>query len=527
MASMALDEMVAGRRRGAVRRAAAWAAVAAAFAGLAGCAVGPDYRRPAVAVPDHFKEGVVWQRARPGTDLALHDDWWRSYRDPVLDGLVARALKANQSIAAAAASYRVAQATVRASAAAYYPTIGASAGQVRGGFGPGSPLIGILSVPSGATAGGSNPFGGGGGGAAFYNLASVMLTASWEPDLWGAVRRTVEAARDSAQASDAQLAGVRLSIAASVASDYFALRQADADIAVLQGERDTDARIVRMTQAAVRVGASSQDTLRAAQDTLDAAVAALQSAQLAREQDEHAIAVLLGQAPAAFALAPDPGYVFAVPAIPPVLPGPLLERRYDVVSAERTAAAANARIGVAKAAYFPNLTLTADGGFESGSFAHILSIANRVWTIGPSLAVTLFNGGARDAAMDSARASYDQAVAGYRNAVVTAFQSVEDSLSSMHHLGAQAAAQARILRRNERLYASARAQRRVGATSEQDLLSARVTLLQARQNRIDARAAWCESSVTLIKNLGGGWQADAAGASPTPVVAATQSGSHP
>ncbi len=527
MASMALDGTGAGRG-GAMRRAAAWAAVAAAFAGLAGCAVGPDYHRPAVAVPDHFKEGVEWQRARPGTALALRDDWWRSYRDPVLDGLVEQALKANQSIAAAEASYRVAQATVRASAAAFYPTIGASAGQVRGGFGPGSPLIGILSGPSGATAGGgSNPFGGGGGGAAFYNLASVMLTASWEPDLWGAVRRTVEAARASAQASDAQLAGVRLSIAASVASDYFALRQADADIAVLQGERDTDARIVRMTQAAVRVGAASQDTLRATQDTLDAAVAALQTAELAREQDEHAIAVLLGRAPAAFSLAPDSGYAFAMPAIPPVLPGQLLERRYDVVSAERTAAAANARIGVAKAAYFPNLTLTADGGFESGSFAHILSIANRVWTIGPSLAVTLFNGGAREAAMDSARASYDQAVAGYRNAVVTAFQSVEDSLSSMRHLGVEATAQARILRRNERLYASARAQRRVGATSEQDLLAARVTLLQARQNRIDARAAWCESSVTLIKNLGGGWQEDAAGASPTPVAVATQSGSHP
>ncbi len=526
MASMTLDGKVAERRRSGVRRTLAGVAVAAAFSGLAGCAVGPDYHRPAVAVPDHFKEGVEWQRARPGTNLALRDDWWRSYRDPVLDDLVARALKANQSIAAAAASYRVAQATVRASVAAFYPTIGASAGQVRGGFGPGSPLIGILSGPSG-TAGGGNPFGGGGGGAAFYNLASVMLTASWEPDLWGAVRRTVEAARASAQASDAQLAGVRLSIAASVASDYFALRQADADIAVLQGERDTDAQIVRMTQAAVRVGAASQDTLRATQDTLDAAVAALQTARLAREQDEHAIAVLLGLAPAAFSLAPDSAYPFAVPVIPPVLPGSLLERRYDVVSAERSAAAANARIGVAKAAYFPNLTLTADGGFESGSFAHILSIANRVWTIGPSLAVTLFNGGARDAAVDSARAGYDQAVASYRNTVVTAFQSVEDSLSSMRHLGVQASAQARILRRNERLYASARAQRRVGATSEQDLLAARVTLLQARQNRIDARAAWCESSVTLIKNLGGGWQADAAGASLTPVVAATQSGSHP
>jgi outer membrane protein TolC len=181
-------------------------------------------------------------------------------------------------------------------------------------------------------------------------------------------------------------------------------------------------------------------------------------------------------------------------------------RRYDVVSAERDAAAANAKIGVAKAAFFPALNLSAQGGFDNSSLSQLLSTSSRIWTLGPSLAVSLFDGGARDAAVDSARAAYDGDAAMYRNTVITAFQSVEDSLSSLHHLDMQASAQARILKSSEQLYASAQEQRQVGSSSEQDLLGARLALLQAQRNHTDARAAFSESSVTLIKNLGGGWQ---------------------
>jgi NodT family efflux transporter outer membrane factor (OMF) lipoprotein len=477
---------VARRRPASLSRGVAGAL---AMAVLAGCAVGPNYVPPKIAVPDHFREAVTWQRARADTYQALRDTWWRSYDDPVLDGLVEHALKANQSIVAAQAAYRAAQAEVQASAAALHPTVSAGLAASHNGQGPAVPRV-SASSGSGAT----------------YNLVSADVAVTWEPDLWGSVRRSIEAAKAEAQASDAQLAGMRLSIAASVVADYFALRQADADIESLREERDIDARLLTMTRGSQRAGAASNNQVLEARDIFDATVTTLQALQAAREQDEHALAALLGTPPEAFSLAPQPDYAFVVPTIPPTLPSQLLERRYDVVIAERTAAAANARIGVAEAAFFPSLGLSAQGGFESSTFAHLLSLPDRLWTLGPALAATLFDGGARQAAVASARATYDEDVALYRNAVIAAFQSVEDSLSAVHHLRRQAEARARILRRNAQLYASAKVQRQVGASSEHDLLGIQLALLQARQNVVDAQAALSESSVTLVKNLGGGWQ---------------------
>jgi NodT family efflux transporter outer membrane factor (OMF) lipoprotein len=467
-------------------------AIGAVLLCVAGCAVGPNYQRPAIAVPDHFKEGVEWQRAQPGVAAALSGTWWQAYRDDELDRLVEQALQANQSIVEAEAAYRIAQASVQSNAAALFPVVSAGLSATRSGAGPGVPAA-ASSRESGA-----------------YNLVSATATASWEPDLWGSVRRSIASAKASAQASDAQLAGVRLSIAASVVSDYFALRAADVDIHLLDQERDIDAHLLKMTQASYRVGEASNDDVLAAQDTLEAAIAALQSAATSREQDEHALAVLAGVPPAAFAIAPRPSYAFSVPPVPLALPSQLLERRYDVVSAERTAAAANERIGVAEAAFFPSLDLSAEGGFEHNAFANLLTVPNRLWTLGPDLAATLFDGGARRAAVASARATYDEDVASYRNTVLAAFQSVEDALSSMYHLGAQAHAYAGILQGNQKLFDSARAQLQAGAQSQQDVLTAQLTLLQAQQNLVDTRAALSESSVTLIKNLGGGWQWDGA-----------------
>jgi len=431
------------------------------------CAVGPDYHKPTVQMPESFKEGADWQRAQANPQGALSSTWWVEYHDEQLSQLVDAALQANQSIVAAEAAYRVAQATVSASVAALYPTVSASLSATRNEGGPG---------------------------------------ASWELDLWGQTRRQIESSKAGAQASDAQRAGQRLSIAASVASDYFALRQADIDIDFLKQQQQVNADILTMTQGGYAQGAASGDDVLVAQDTLEAVIAALQATLTLREQYEHAIAVLVGVPPGGFSIQPRQDYVFVTPAVPLSLPSQLLERRYDVVTAERIAASANAKIGVAQAAFFPTLDLSAEGGYQHNQFAHLFSLPNRFWTLGPTLAETIFDGGARTAAVREARAAYDEDVANYRQAVLAAFQSVEDSLSSWNHLQQQAQAYTNIYQRNQKLFDNTRAQQEVGSASEQNLLSEQLTLLLAKQNLQDTRAALAQSSVVLIKNLGGGWQ---------------------
>ncbi|ABE31216.1 efflux transporter, outer membrane factor (OMF) lipo, NodT family protein [Paraburkholderia xenovorans LB400] len=454
---------------------------------VAACAVGPDYHKPPQDIPATFKEGTDWQRAQVNPQGAISSTWWLDYHDDTLSSLVNQALRANQSIASAEAAYRLARATIDANVASLFPTVGVDASGSR------SRTAAVESVTS-------QPY--------MSNLASVSASASWEVDLWGSVRREIESAKASAQASDAQLAGERLSIAASVAVDYFSLRQADVDIASLKQQQGIDARILEMDRAGFVQGTVSNDEVLEAQDTLELVIAELQATETSREQDEHAIAVLTGTPPASFALPPQPGYVFTTPVVPPGFPSQLLERRYDVVSAERTAAAANARIGVAKAAFFPTLTLSAQGGFEHNALANLFSVPNRFWTLGPDLAATIFDGGARSAAVHEAEATYDEQIATYRGTVLSAFQSVEDSLSSYNHLCKQEQAYANIYERNQRLFSSQQAQMRAGTTSEQALLTQQITLLRAGQSLRDTQAALTESSVTLVKNLGGGWQWD-------------------
>jgi NodT family efflux transporter outer membrane factor (OMF) lipoprotein len=460
---------------------------------IGACAVGPDYHKPGVQIPDSFKEGADWHRAQAKPQESISSTWWRVYQDDKLTQLVEQSLKANQSIVAAEAAYRVALATVQANTAGLFPTVTAGLSGSRSGTG------------AGATAGNSIT------GAAVpgvYNTVAASVSASWEPDLWGEIRRQIESAKASAQATDAQLAGERLSIAASVAIDYFELREADIDIHSLKQQQDIDAHVLEMTRVSFLQGEASNDEVLTAQDALELVVAELQTTETSREQDEHAIAVLIGVPPAGFALPADLSYAFALPAVPLALPSQLLERRYDVVSAERTAASANARIGVADAAFFPTLTLSAEGGFQHNTFAHLFSLPNRVWTLGPELAETIFDGGARTAAVHEAEATYDEDVATYRNAVLAAFQNVEDNLSSVNHLRQQTQAYAAILQRNQQLFASERAQLLAGTASEEDLLTQQLTLLQAEQNLKDTQALLAQGGVTLIKSLGGGWQWD-------------------
>ena len=473
----------------ASRRAALQGCVAAALLCLSACAAGPDYRRPSAQLPESFKEGADWQRAQATPGKALSSTWWLDYGDARLTQLVEAALRANQSIAAAEAAYRVAQATVSATRAALLPTVSASVSATRSSSSAATAVIN--GIPAGVT-----------------NTITASAAASWEPDLWGKVRRQVEASKATAQASDAQLAGQRLSVAASVAGNYFALRQADLDITLLRRQQQIDERLLAMIQANYSVGAASSDQVLFAQDTVEATIAALQATQTVREQYEHALAVLTGIPPGDFAVELAPQYQFTTPAVPLSLPSQLLERRYDVVVAERNAAAANARIGVAQAAFYPSLDLAAEGGFQHNRLAHLFTLPSRFWTLGPTLAETLFDAGARSAAVREARATYDEQVANYRETVLAAFQSVEDSLSSWNHLQQQAQAYSSIFERNQRLLVSTRTQRELGTQSEANLLTQELTLLQAEQNLRDTQASLAQSSVELIRNLGGGWQWD-------------------
>lgn len=471
---------------------------------LAACMVGPDYRKPEVQIPDGFKEGVDWQRAEVNPQAAISSTWWRMYGDDKLNGLVDQALQANQSIAAAEAAYRVALATVEASRASLFPVVTAGLSGSRSG--------GNIAALSGSGSGTS---------VGAFNSVLASGTVSWELDLWGQIRREVEEAKANAQASDAQLAGERISIAASVATDYFQLRQADFDTRALKEQQDIYARILAMTQAGLKEGEASGDDVLNAQENLQTIIADLQTTETTREQDEHALAVLTGTPPESFSIPPDPDYQFTSPAVPSALPSQLLERRYDVVSAERTAAAANASIGVAEAAYFPTLTLSAEGGFAHNTFAQLFTVPSRFWTLGPALAGTLFDGGERTAAVHKARATYDEDVANYRNTVLTAFQNVEDSLSSMNHLRQQENAFAKVFDSSSRLFDSQQAQFDAGAASQQNVLTQRLTLIQAQESLRDTQALLAESNVTLVKNLGGGWQRDDAEVASVPAAASS------
>lgn len=462
---------------------------------LSGCMVGPDYQRPALALPHTFKEGAQWQYAAENPQGALSSPWWLDYHDTTLNDLIDRAAKANLSIAAAEASYRLAQAQVAASRASLFPTVGANLSGTRG---------------HSNTANTNSSANNNSNSARVTQSVSATLTASWEPDLWGQVRRGIESSKAAAQASDAQLAGVRLSVAASVATDYFALRQLDGDVALLQQQQAIDQRLLAMIQASYSQGTASNDQLLLAQDELTSVIATLQSSQRSREQYEHALAVLVGMAPADFTLAAQPDYAFVMPVLPLTLPSSLLQRRPDVVTAERTAAAANAKIGVAKAAFFPALDLSADGGYQHNTLASLFALPNRVWTLGPALAETIFDGGARRAAVHEAQASYDEEAANYRGSVLSALQNVEDNLSGINHLQQQTDAYRQIYQRNQQLYGSQQAQWHAGTVSEQALLTQQLVLLQAEQSLRDTQGQLSQGSVALIESLGGGWHGDAA-----------------
>jgi NodT family efflux transporter outer membrane factor (OMF) lipoprotein len=450
-----------------------------ALLALGGCAVGPDYRRPPVETVATYKEQGDWKPSEPDGVLN-HGDWWRIFNDPVLDGLERQIDVSNQTLKAAEDAYRQASSLVDQARGGLWPTIGVSAARERGQLGAGLPDT---------------------------TTNSLTGTASWQLDLWGQIRRTVESDLATAQASEAGVAAARLLAQATLAIDYFDLRAQDSLEAIFVDTVSAEQRSLQITQSRYSFGVAAKADVVTAQTQLLSSQAQQVNAAIARAQYEHAIAVLIGKQPGTFSVPAMP-LGTDVPTTPTGLPSTLLERRPDIAQAERRMAAANAQIGVAKAAFFPSLTLAASGGYSSaGSLSQLISAPNRVWGLGPTLAETLFQGGARRAALAQARAGYDVTIDNYRQTVLTGFQQVEDNLVALRVLEQQAGIETATVaaaREAERLTLN---QYRAGTVPSSSVITAQTITLSSEQTELTVLLDRLSASVSLIEALGGGWNA--------------------
>ncbi|MGS1008918.1 efflux transporter outer membrane subunit [Achromobacter anxifer] len=465
-------------------------AAAALCALLGACAVGPDYQRPALDVGAAYKEGQGqvegWKPAQP-LDQAERGAWWRVYDDATLNGLVDRLNASNQTVAQAEANYRQALGLVRGARAGFFPTVGAGAGMTRSGSGGGQ--------NGSSTSSGSN----------VSNQYSLTGNVSWEVDLWGRVRRSVESSEASAAASLADLGATRLSAQAALVQAYLQLRVLDEQKRLLDATVAAYEKSLQLTQNRYAVGVAGQADVAVARTQVESTRAQSIDLDWQRGQLEHAIAVLMGQAPSQFSLPPT---VFALqlPQIPVGLPSELLERRPDVAAAERRAAAANAQIGVAQAAWFPSLTLSADGGFRNGQFAELLTAPARFWSLGPALALTIFDGGAREAQVEQARASYDAQAAAYRQTALTGLREVEDYLIQLRVMENEQVVQRRALEAARESLRLTQNQYKAGLVDYLSVAVVDATALNSERNALSLLGNRFAASVNLIVALGGGWE---------------------
>lgn len=456
-----------------------------AIACLSACTVGPDYKRPSVTVPATYKEArnKDWKIAQP-SDQHDRGAWWEVFHNPELNSLEERVNISNQNIALAEAQYRQAVALVGEAEASFVPTLGASTTVTR--------------EKQAVTSGSVRSLG-------QFTDYQAVLTASWEPDIWGLVRRQVESSKATAQADAAQIAAVRLSTQGTLAQDYFQLRTLDRDQKLLDDTVVADQKSLKLTQNRFNAGVASQSDVLQAETVLKTVQAEAIDNRLTRAQLEHAIAVLLGQPPANFSLPPR---LIAMnpPNIPLQVPSALLERRPDIAQAERNMAAANAQIGVAIAAYYPTLMLSPNIGYETTQLQKWFTQPSFFWAVGPQIAETLFDGGLRKSTTAAARAVYEQNIATYRQTVFAAFQDVEDNLAAQRILTAEAAVQKqadiaaqhalKIMLSN---YAS-------GTAAYTDVIVSQGSALTAEKNYYDVVGRRMVASVGLIKALGGGWE---------------------
>jgi NodT family efflux transporter outer membrane factor (OMF) lipoprotein len=464
-------------------------------AALAGCAVGPNYVRPSAPISPTFKEAAGWTPAAPADNLD-RGDWWTLFGDPALSALEAKVQVNNQNIVAAEAAYREARAVVSEQRASLFPTVDLTGSGTRSGSSSSGGTI--IVNPDGSTTGGA------GGGARSTYRASLGVT--WEPDVWGRIRRTIEGAKALAEASDADLAAARLSAQGELATDYFGLRAADAEIAIDQATVAAYQRALTITQNRYNASIAPKSDVLQAQTQLLNAQSDLAGVMQQRATFEHAIAVLVGEAPGNFTLPAAP-WTATVPDTPPGVPSTLLQRRPDIAGAERRVKNANAQIGVQTAAYFPSLTLTGSYGFASSELGNLFSSSNSLWSYGASIAETIFDAGARRARVNEAKAAHDQTVAQYRQTVLTALQDVEDQLVAARILAQQAD-----LRRQSADAANQAAQilenqYKAGQVAYTDVVAAQTAAYQARLAVAQVAAQRQTTAVALIQSLGGGWKA--------------------
>jgi NodT family efflux transporter outer membrane factor (OMF) lipoprotein len=453
------------------------------------CAVGPDYVRPKTTVPTAFKEAEGWKVAEP-SDHKIPEKWWEIFSDPQLNALQEQVNISNQNIAAAEAQYRQAQAIVQASQAAFFPTI-------TGG------LSFTRALRSGTLT--QNPIAGG-IPTTDYNLP---VNFSWEADLWGRIRRSVEASKASAQASAADLQAARLSVQTALAQNYFQLRALDAQKVLLEATVAAYQKSLDLTRNRYNSGVATRGDVLQAETQLKTTQAQAIDVGVQRAQLEHAIALLTGKPASLFSLPRSAlNLDYPPPDVPTGVPSELLERRPDIAGAERRMAAANAQIGVAKAAWFPRATLSAAAGYESGSSAQWLTWPSHFWSLGPALAETLFDGGLRSAQTAQARAAYDATVASYRQTVLTGFQEVEDNLAALRILEQEATIQQEAVKAARQSLAFTTNQYKAGTVNYLNVIVAQTALLTNENTAVNIMTRRMAASVLLVKALGGGWASD-------------------
>ncbi len=478
----------------------------------AGCTVGPRYQRPSAPVPASFKElppgtapeAAAFRPARPQDD-ALRGKWWEAFGDPQLNTLEEQVAVSNQTLAQAEAQFRGARAAVLAARADLFPTVTGSAGVTRSHT---SQNRSSALVPSGTTTGGTGgttvaTTGVAGGDTTIYQ---IPIDLSYEIDLFGRLRRQLESQVETAQATAADVETTRLTLQTELAVDYFQLRGVDQQSQLLNSAIEAYGRALQVTRNRHDQGIVSGIDVAQAETQLETTRAQATDLRVSRTQLEHAIAILIGKPPAELTLQAAPIGV-QPPAIPVALPSELLERRPDIAAAERRVAAANAQIGVAEAAYFPSLTLSASAGLQSTTLGKLFSLSSRFWSVGPSLAATLFDGGRRRAATEQAQASYDAAVAAYREDVLTAFQNVEDNLSALVVLAQEAREQQVAIDAAERALALAQSRYQGGITTYLEIVTAQAAALNNERTAVDILTRRMTASINLVKALGGGWNA--------------------
>jgi NodT family efflux transporter outer membrane factor (OMF) lipoprotein len=452
---------------------------------ISACSVGPDYKRPALETPGAYKEAETATSSRSLDDVVSRN-WWEIFADPELNTLEQQVEISNQNVAQAEGRFRQARALVQAARAAYFPTVTVG--------------VGMTGTAPSATTGSSTAR-----NNRTFTQHSLPVDVSWELDVWGRIRRTVESSQATAQASAADLEAATLSARAELAQDYFQLRSLDGQKQLLDNTAVAFEKSLQLTNNRYRSGIASRGDVLQAETQLKTTQAQAIDIGVQRAQLEHAIALLIGKAPADLTIPAAP-LATQPPTIPAGVPAELLKRRPDVAAAERTVASANAQIGVAEAAYYPTLSIDSQGGFESSSASKWLSAMGRFWSAGFNLSQTLFDGGARKAQVEQARAVYDTDVAAYRQTVLTGFQEVEDNVAAQRILGTEAQAQDEAVQAARQSLTVTMNQYQSGIVSYLNVVVAQTTALANERTSVDILGRRLTASVLLIKALGGGWK---------------------